>query len=158
MCSRNRPKFNTVSGLAPNGGGPEGGRPGSAPERNAGGSPRASRSALRRFFAPGTPALAAVAPGGSGDLPADVDELVAPLGRPSRAAGDMAVKIASAAPVAGLETENRPGTTAGPAIEPVAQPTRRGHRCVGRRVDIFGDIAHANPCTPPPGGPFAVWR
>ena len=48
----------TASRLTPNGGGPAGERPESARERNAAGSPRASRPALRRFFAPGTPASA----------------------------------------------------------------------------------------------------
>ena len=46
-----------------------------------------SMPALRGFFAPGTPVSAAAAPGGSGGPPADVDELAATLGRPSRDAG-----------------------------------------------------------------------
>ena len=87
MCSGNRPKLNTGSGLTPNGGGAGGVPPGSAPERNALGSPRASRPALRGFFAPGTPAAAAASPGGSGGQAADVDELAATLGRPRRDAG-----------------------------------------------------------------------
>ena len=59
----NRPKSNTESRLTPNGGGSAGERPGSAPERNAAGSQRASRVGVRRLFAPGTPASAAAAPG-----------------------------------------------------------------------------------------------
>ena len=159
MCCRNRPKSNTESGLTPNGGGAAGERPGSAPEETARRPPRASRSALRRLFAPGTPASAAASAGGSGGLPADVDELVAPLGRPSRAAGDVAVELAAAAPAAGVEREgSSPGTAAGPAIEPAAQPVRRGYRRVARRVDVPADVARANPFTPPPAGPAATWR
>ena len=44
-------------------------------------------------------------PGESGDLPADVAELAAPAGRPSRTVGVLAVELAEAAPAAGLETE-----------------------------------------------------
>ena len=129
------------------------------------------------------PAAAAAAPGGSGCLPADVDELAATLGRPRRAAGGVAVGVASAAPAAGLETEasSRPGTAArsarvvggrwrdahptglkatraSPDVEPDAQPATRGQRRVGRRVDILADVDRANPFTPPPGGPFSVRR
>ena len=183
MCAGNRPNFNTGSGLTPNGGRPAGAPPGSAPEKNAPGSPRASRPALRGFFAPGTPASAAAAPGGSGGPPADVDELAATLGRPSRDAGGVAVGVAAAAPAAGLETEasSRPGTAArsarlvggrwrdahptGPKatrasldVEPDAQPATRGQRRVGRRVDVLVDVDRANPFTPPPAGPFSVQR
>ena len=182
MRAGNRPNFNTDSGLTPNGGGPGGVPPGSAPERNAPGSPRASRPSLRGFFAPGTPASAAAAPGGSGGQAADVDELAA-TGRPRRDAGGVAVGVASAAPAAGLETEasSRPGTAArsarvvggrwrdahptglkatraSPDVEPDAQPPTRGQRRVGRRVDILADVDRANPFTPPPGGPFSVRR
>ena len=156
MCPGNRPKFNTVSGLTPNGRGPAGDRPGSALERNAAGSPRASRAGVRRFFAPGTPASATSAPGGPGGLPADVDELAAALGDSSSAAGVVAVELAAVAPAVGVETEA--SSRSGPAGESAAQPARRGHRRVGRRGDVRGDVARANPCTPPPGGPFSVWR
>ena len=151
MCAGNRPNFNTGSRLTPNGGGPAGERPGSAPERNETGSPGASRAGIRRFFAPGTPPSAAAGPGGSGGLPAAVDEIVAPLGHPSRAAGDVAVEVAAAAPAASVEAEasSQPATDAGPDVEPDAQP---------RRVDIPADVARANPSTPPPGGPFSGWR
>ena len=183
MCSRYRPNCNTGNGLTPNGGRPAGAPPGSAPERNAPGSPRASRPSLRGFFAPGTSASAAAAPGGSGGQAADVDELAATLGRPRRDAGGVAVGVASAAPAAGLETEasSRPGTAArsarvvggqwpeahptglkatraSPDVEPDAQPATRGQRRVGRQVDILADVARANPFTPPPGGPFSVRR
>ena len=154
MCCRNRPNFNTDSGLTPTGPGPAGERPGSARERNAAGSPGASRPALRRFFAPGTPASAAPSPGGSGGPPADVDELAAPLGRPGRAAGGAAVGVA--APAAGVETEafNQAGAAASTDVEPV----RRGRRRVGRRVDVLTAAARANPSTPLPDGFAATWR
>ena len=159
MCCRNRPKFNTESRLTPNGGGPVGERPRSAPERNAAGSPRASSPAVRRFFAPGTPASAAATPGGAGGLPADIDELAATLGRRIRVAGDVAVELAAAASAAGVERgASSPGTAAGPAIEPAAQPVRRGHRRVARRIDVPADVARANPFTPPLAGPAATWR
>ena len=158
MCCRHRPNFNTVSRLTPNGGGPAGERLGSVPKGTARRPPRASRPALREFFAPGTPASAAAAPGGSGGLPADIAELAKTLGRPGRAASVEAVEVAAAAPPAGVETEasSRPGTAGGgrPDVEPEAQPARRGHRRVGRRVDV----ARANPSTPPPAGPAATWR
>ena len=162
MSSRNRPKFNTESGLTPNGGGAVGERPGSAPARIAARPPRPSRAGVRSFFAPGTPASAAAAPGGSGGLPVDVDELAATLGRRIRVTGDVAVELAAAAPAAGVDTEasSRPGTAAaGPDVEPDAQPARWDHRRDGQQVDVPGDVARANPCTPPPpGGPFSVWR
>ena len=160
MCPGNRPNFNSGSGLTPNGGG----------------SPRASRPALRGFFAPGTPASAAAAPGGSGGQAADVDELAATLSRPRRAAGGVAVGVASAAPAAGLETEaarsarvvggrwrdahptGLKATRASPDVEPDAQPATRGQRRVGRQVDILADVDRANPFTPPSGGPFSVRR
>ena len=109
--------------------------------------------ALRRFFAPGTPALAAAAPVGSGGPPADIDELAATLGRPSRAAPGAAVEVA--APAAGVETEafNQAGAAASTDVEPV----RRGPRCVSRRADM-ADAARANPFTPPSAGPVAPWR
>ena len=152
MSAGNRPNSNTESRLTLNGGGPAGERSGSAPERNETGSPRASRTALRRFFAPGTAAAAAAAPGGSGDSPADVAEFAATLGRSDGAAG---IEVTAAAPTAGVETEasSRPGTVAaGPDVEPDAQPARRGHRRVGRRVDVPAAVARATPSTPPPAG------
>ena len=161
MCCRNRPKSNTESGLTPNGRGPEGGRPGSAPEGNETGTPGVSGAGVRRFFAPGTPASAAAAPGGPGGLPADVDELAAPIVRASRAAGVEAVEVAAAAPATSVEMEasSRTGTVAaGPAVEPDAQPARRGHRRVGRQVDAPADVARANPSTPPPAGTATTWR
>ena len=129
MCPGNRPNFNTGNRLTPNGGGAGGVSPGSAPKGNAPRSPRASRPAIRGVFAPGTPASAAAAPGGSGGPPADVDELAATLGRPSRDAVVEVVEVAAATPAAGVETEalSRPGTAApGPGVEPDAQPARRG--------------------------------
>ena len=119
-----------------------------------------SRRALWGFFAPGTPPSAAAAPGGPGGAPADVDELAAPLGRPSRAAGGVTVEVAAAALAAVVETEasTRPGTAAGPDIEPDAQPAKRGRRRVGRQVDVRTDVARTNPFTPPPPGPVATRR
>ena len=104
----------------------------------------ASRPALRGFFAPGTPASAAAAPGGSGGPPADVDELAATLGRPSRDAGVVVFEDAAATPAAG--------------VEPDAQPARRGRRRVTRQVYVLADAARANPFTPPAGGPLSAWR
>ena len=91
----------------------------------------------------------------------DVDELVALLGRPSRAAGDVAVEVAVAAPAGGVDTEasNRPGTAAtdrGVELDP--QPARRAHRRVGRRVDALADVTRVNPSTPPPDGTAANRR
>ena len=133
MSPGNRPKFNTESRLTPNGAGPAGERPGSAPERNAAGSPRASRPALRRFFASGTAASAAAVPSGSGGLPADVDELAAP------------------GPPAGVEAEasSRPGTGAaitGPDVEPDAVPT------AGAGVQVLAAAARSRAFTPSPAG------
>ena len=104
----------------------------------------ASRPPLRGFFAPGTPASAAAATGGSGGPPADVDELAVTLGRPRLAAGVEVVEVAAATRAAG--------------VEPDAQPARRGHRRVTRRVDVLADVARANPFTPPAGGPSSAWR
>ena len=70
-----------------------------------GSAPRGSgdlEPGLRRFFAPGTPASAEATPGGSGGSPADVDELVEPLGHPGRAAAVDVATAAAAEPVAGL--------------------------------------------------------
>ena len=161
MSSRNRPKFNTVSRLTPNGGGSAGDRPGSVQKGIETGPPGVSRRALRGFFALGTPASAAAAPAGSGGLPADIDELAMTLVRPSSAAGGAAGEVASVSPaVAGVETEasTRPGTTAGADVEPDAQPAKRGRRRGGRQVHIRADIALANPFTLPPPGPVATRR
>ena len=122
MSPGNRPNFNTDSGLTPTGRGPAGERPGSAPESNAAGSPRASTPALRGLFAPGTRAAAAVAPAGSGGLPADIGAPAATLHHPGRAAGDVAAELAAAGPAAGVEAvaSSRPGTGApvtGPDVE-----------------------------------------
>ena len=135
MCSGNSPKLNTGSGLTPNGGGPAGDRPGSAPAGRAAELARVSRQALRGLFAPGTPASTAAVPGGSGGPAADVAGLAAPPGRPSCAVGVVAVDV-----------------------EPDAQPARRGHRRVGRLVDVLADVACANPSSPPPDGMAATWR
>ena len=77
-------------------------------------------------------------------------------GRPRGATSSMAAAVA-----AGGETEasSRPGlAAAGPDVEPDAQPARRGHRHVGRRVDGPADVARANPSTPPPDGTATTWR
>ena len=155
MCPGNRPNSNTESGLTPTGGGSAGERPGSAPKGTARRPPRATRPALRRFFASGTAAAAAPAPGGLGGLPADVvDELAATLSRLGRG---VVVEVAAAATAAGVDTEafSRPGTAAGPDDEPDAQPAKRGHRCVGRRVDVLTAAGRANSSTPLPAG---TWR
>ena len=158
MCCRNRPKFNTDRGLTPNGGVPPGERPGSAPARTAARSPRASTPALLHLFAAGTPPSAA--PGGSEGPPADVDELAATLARPSRNSGVVAIELAAAAPAGGVETEasSRPGTAAGPVVEPDARPARLGHRRVTRRVDVPPAVARGNPSTSPTAGTAATGR
>ena len=150
MCCRNRPNFNTDSGLTPNGPGPAGERPGSAREKNAAGSPRASRPALRRFFAPGTLASSAAAPCGSGGPPADVAELAAPLGRLGRA-GVVAAELAAPGPPAGVvaEASSRPGTGAavtGPDVEPDVVPT------AGAGVQVLAAAARSRAFTPSPAG------
>ena len=161
MSAGNRPKFNSESGLTPNGGGPEGERLGSAPARKETGPPAASRPALREFFALGTPTSAEAALGGPGGLPADVDELVAPIGRPSRAAGVTAVEAAAASPAAGGESEASSGrgtAVAGRSLEPGVHPAKRAHRRVGRRFDVPADVARSNPLPPPPAGTAATRR
>ena len=184
MCSRNRPNFNTASRLTPNGWRLAGAPPGSALERTAPGSPRASMPSLRGFFAPGTPASAAAAPGGSGGQAADVDELAATLGRPRRDAGGGARRgrggRARRRPRdGGLQpARNRRQVSSG-RWGPVARGTPnwpQGHssqprRRAGRTAGHAGPEARraagrhpgrrrprANPFTPPPGGPFSVWR
>ena len=142
MSSRNRPKFNTESGLTQNGGGPAGERP-AARKRNAAGSPRAS--ALRGLFASGTAASPAASAGGSGGSPCAVDELAAPLGPASRNDRAVPVKLAAAAAADGVDT---------PDVTPTAQSARRRHTRGGRRVDA----ARANPFTPPADGTAAPWR
>ena len=151
MSPGNRPNFNTVSGLTQTGPGPAGERPGSARERNAAGFPRASRPALRRFFASGTAASAAAAPSGSGGLPADVAELAAPLGRLGRAASVVAAELAAPGPPAGVEAEasSRPGTSAavtGPDVEPDVVPT------AGDVVQVLAAAARSRAFTPSPAG------
>ena len=159
MSSRNRPNFNTDSGLTPNGGRAAGERPGSAPARTARRPPRTSRPALRRFFAPGSAAATEAAPIGSGGLPADIDEPAAALGRPGRAAGVDTVGLAADAVAGVVETEASrwPRTAADPDVEPDAQPARRDHRRVERRADALADVARANPFTPP-AGTATTWR
>ena len=151
MSPGNRPKFNTESGLTQTGPGPAGERPGSARERNAAGAPRASRPALRRFFASGTAASAAAAPSGSGGLPADVAELAAPLRRLGRAAGVVAAELAAPVPAAGVEAaaSSRPGTGAavtGPDGEPDVVPT------AGAGVQVLAAAARSRAFTPSPAG------
>ena len=92
---------------------------------------------LRQLFAPGTPAAAAGA-GGSRGPAADVDELVAPLGRPTLAAAG----AASAEPVVGTEAFRRSGTGAavtGPDVEPDILPPAGAGAHVGARVLAAAD-------------------
>ena len=161
MRPRNRPKFNTGSGLTPNGGGPAGDRPGSAPKGIETGPPRVSRRALRGFFAPGTVGRQTSGPArrrrGRGGR---VDELAATLGRPGRAAAGVTVELAAAAPADVVETKasSRSGTAAAGPVEPAAQPARRGHMRVGRRVNVPGDVGRPNPPSPQSDGTAATWR
>ena len=115
---------------------------------------------MRRTSAQGAPATTAT-PAGSGGLPADVDELAAALTGPSRYACVVATEVAAAAPAVDGDTEasSQPETVdAGPDVEPDARPPWRGYRRGVQRVDVPGDVARANQCTPPAGGPFSVWR
>ncbi len=117
-------KSNSCNWLTANGGDPASAPPGSTPKAIPPGSPRASSPALRRLFAPSTPAGAAAGTGGSGGPAVDVDELAVPRGRLGRAASAQAVEAAAAAPPAGLGTEasSQSGTGAavtGPAVERV---------------------------------------
>ena len=157
MCPRNRPNFNTESRLTPNGGGVVGVRPGSAPAGTAAGYRRASRPALREFFASGTAVSVASAPGGSGGLPADVDALATTLGRPGRAAGDVVTPAASAEPVAGLgpEASRKSGTGAavtGPDADLAVVPPAGPGAHVSRRVEVLPAADRSRALTPSPGG------
>ena len=50
------------------------------------------------------------------------------------------------------EASSRPRTVgAGPDVEPDAQPAKRGHRRIARRVDVPAAADRTNPSTPPPG-------
>ena len=104
MPPRNRPNSHKHNSLTGNGGRIQGAAPGSTRKGNAPAPPRASSPALRWLFAPITPAAAEAVTGGSGNLAADVDELVGPFGRQSRDAVVGAAQIAAAAPAAGLGT------------------------------------------------------
>ena len=155
MSPRNRPNFNTDSGLTPIGGGVAVGRPGSAPAGTAAGHRRASGPALREFFAAGTEASSAAAPVRPGGPSADVDELVAPLGHPGLDAGVDVATVATAEPIAGVGTEasSRPGTGAaavtGPDVEPDIVPTAGP----GAQVLAAADRARAFTASPsPPAG------
>ena len=88
---------------------------------------------LRQLFAPGTPAAAAGA-GGSRGPAADVDEFVAPLGRPTLAAAGGA---ASAEPVVG--TEGTGAAVTGPDVEPDILPPAGAGAHVGARVLAAAD-------------------
>ena len=74
----------------------------------------------------------------------------------------MAVEVAAASVAAGGESEASSGrgtAVAGRDLEPGAHPVRRGHRHVGRRVDVLpADVARANPSAPPPAGTAAIRR
>ena len=69
-----------------------------------------------------------------------LDELAAPLGRPSSNVGVGAGEVAAASPAAGeTEASSRPGTAAAESdVEPDAQPARRGDRCIVQGVDCPG--------------------
>ena len=128
MSPRNRPNFNTKSRLTPNGRGPAGVRPGSAPAGHAAEPAGASRPPLLHLFAPGTPTSAAADPAGFGGLLADVGQLAATLGYPGLAAGVDVAMVAAAEPVAGLwpEASIWSGTGAsgtGSDVEPAVVPT-----------------------------------
>ena len=113
--------------------------------------------ALRGLFAPGTRAAAAAAPAGSGCLPADVDELVAPLGHPSLDAGGDVATAASAEPVAGLGTEASiwSGTGAagtGSDVEPDIVPTAGS----GVQVQVLAAAGRPRAFTASPSPPAGL--
>ena len=150
MSPRNRPKSHSVSGLTRNGGGAAGGPHGSAPKGNAPGCPGGSRPALRGLFAART-GSAEPGAGGFESPSADVDELVATLGRPRR------VGAGGAAPAAGLETEasGRFGISAaisGPDGEPDVLPTAEASARVCRRAEVLATAELAGAFPPSPGG------
>ena len=149
MCSRNRPKFNTEQQVDPERRGPRGGpaRIGSGGERD-----RASEGHRGGHFGDSSPSERPPRPRRRRAAPEVCRPTSTSSPRPSatrvRAAAGVAVELAAAA-LAGGETEasSRPGTAAaGPDVEPDAQPARRGHSAVGRRVDVPADVvARANP-------------
>ena len=161
MHPQNRPNFNTESGLTPNGGGRAGDRPGSAPKGNETGPPGASRAGVRRFFAPGTAASAATAPGGSGGLPADIGlDVDLPPDAPPATLGRLCIGLDVGAGRGGS------GPGGGLRLDDVGRRGRGdldGHVVVGAarapegRGDLV-DVARANPFTPPPPGPEATRR
>ena len=72
----------------------------------------------------------------------------------------MALEVAAASPAGGGESEASSGrgtAAAGRGVEPDAQPAGRGHRRIGRRVDVPAAVVRANPSTPP-AGPAVPWR
>ena len=153
MRARSRSKSNSRNTLAPNGGGVAGEPRGSAPKGSA---PRGSgdlEPGLRSFFAPGTPASAEATPGGSAGPPADVDELVEPLGHAGRSAAVDVATAAAAEPVGGLAMEASiwSGTGAavtGPDIEPDVVPTDGS----GVQVLAAADRSRAFTASPPAAG------
>ena len=128
--------------------------PGSAPEANAPGPPRASIPALLLLFAPATSAAAHAVAGGFGGLAADVDALVAPFERLSHDAVVGAVQTAAAAPAARLRTRRasiRSGTGAavsGPAVESDVLPAAGAVAYVGRRVEVLAAADRTRSFTP----------
>ena len=131
-----------------------GDRPGSAPKGAVRRPPRAIEAGASEVLHPRNARLGRAAPG-----------------RPRRSAGRRR-RARRAAWAPGLRrrrrgrrarlgtARSRPGTAvAGPGVEPDAQPARRGHSAVGRRVDVPRPTSPAqNPFTPPPDGTAAPWR
>ena len=150
MPSRNRPNSHICNGLTRNSGHPVDTPPGSAPEANAPGPPRAWIPALLLLFAPTTPA--AVGTGSDGPVRPDV-QLVAPFGHLSHDAGVVAVQTAAAGPVARLRTwaSIRSGTGAavsGPDVEPDVLPTAAAGAYVGRRFEVLAEADRTRTFTP----------
>ena len=146
MRPRNRPNFNTDSGLTLNGGDPAGDRPGSVPKANETGPPGASRAGVRRFFAPGT---AAAAPGGSGGLPADIGlDVDLPPDAPTATLGRLCIGLDVGA--------GRGGSGPGGGLRLDASVARLGRPRVAATSST--SPARANPFTPPPPGPVATRR
>ena len=149
MSPRNRPNSNTGSGLTPTGRSPGGSGPDRLRRGTRPGLREASRPALRRLFASATPASAAATPGRAGGPQADVDELVAPLGRRGLDAGGDVAPAAAAEPVAGLETEasiwSGIGATAAGETDVLATASAGD---VGQRVEVLASAERGRTFAP----------
>ena len=115
---------------------------------------------VRRFFAPGTAASAAAAPGGSGGLPGGIGlDVDLPPDAPPATLGRLCIGLdvgagrGGSGPGGGLRLDD---------VGPRGRGDLDGHvgggaaRAPEGRGDL--DVAPANPFTPPPPGPVATRR